>query len=139
MALVIAGQRRWRDVVAAAPDLHLRLAVLCDRLRLVQALQRTVVALVQAPAVLDGQPHAVHLVERDPQRADRALQHRGVRVIERDAGGRELAPGLARLFASLVGEIDVVPAGEQVGDVPLALAVTDENEFSGHAWLRGSG
>ncbi len=54
MAFIIRGQRRRRDVVAAAPDLHLRIAVLFGRLDLVEALQRAVVALVQAPAFFHG-------------------------------------------------------------------------------------
>src|SRR5262249_27678950 len=54
----IAGlqRRRW-NVVAAAPDLHLRLAVLLDGLRLVESLERAVVALVQPPGGLDRNPH----------------------------------------------------------------------------------
>ena len=44
-------QRRRRDVVAAPPDLDLRLAVLRGGLRLVQSLQRAVVPLVQPPAL----------------------------------------------------------------------------------------
>ena len=50
MARIVERERRRRNVVAAAPDLHLRLAVLLDRLRLVESLQRAVVALVEPPA-----------------------------------------------------------------------------------------
>ena len=52
MARVVRAQRRRRHVVAAPPDLHLRGAVLRDGLRLVEALQRAVVALVEAPVAL---------------------------------------------------------------------------------------
>ncbi len=79
--------------------------------------------------MLDGQPHAVHLVERDPQRADRALEHRREGVVESDARRLQFTSGLARFLATLVGKIDVVPPGEQVGDVPLALAMTDEDRI----------
>jgi hypothetical protein len=41
-------QRRWRRVVAAAPDQHLLVAVLFGHVGLVQALQAAVVAFVQA-------------------------------------------------------------------------------------------
>src|SRR6478609_11251155 len=132
MPLIAFGQRWWRYVVAATPDLHLRLAMLLDGLRLVQALQRAVVALVQPPALLHRQPHAVHLVEGNPQGADGALQQRGVGVVEADAGGPEFAARLARLFTALIRKIDVVPAREQVGDVPLALAMAQQDEFAGH-------
>ena len=107
--------------------------MLRDRLRLVETLQRAVVTLVQAPAALDGQPHQVHLVEDDPERADRALQHRDERDVERDALGLEQPTGFARLFAPLRGEVDVDPAGEQVLEVPDALAVAQQDESTnGH-------
>src|SRR6478609_10706586 len=134
MPLIAFGQRWWRYVVAATPDLHLRLAMLLDGLRLVQALQRAVVALVQPPALLHRQPHAVHLVEGDPQGADGALQQRGVGVIETDARGLQFTAGLAGFLPALVGKVDIVPPGEQVGDVPQALAMAQQDEFAGHRW-----
>ncbi len=42
----------------------------------------------------------------------------------------KLAAGLARLGDALVGQIDIAPAGEQVLQVPVALAVTHEHEKS---------
>ncbi len=49
VARIVLLQRRRRDVVAPPPDLHLLLAELRGRFRLVQALQRAVVPLVQPP------------------------------------------------------------------------------------------
>src|SRR6185436_9940875 len=69
-------ERGGRRVIAAPPDQHLLLAEFRRHLRLVEALQGAVVALVQAPALVLRQPHLVEPFERDPQRADRALQHR---------------------------------------------------------------
>ena len=64
MPLVRQRQRRRRRVVAAPPDLHLRLAELRRHLRLVQPLQRTVVALVELP----GLHHRfIHISSRDAQ------------------------------------------------------------------------
>jgi hypothetical protein len=54
MSLIVERQRRRRDVVASPPDLDLIGAVLCHGLRLVESLQRTVVAFVEPPAALDG-------------------------------------------------------------------------------------
>ena len=139
MARIVECQRRRRNVVAAAPDLHLRLAVLLDGLRLVESLQRAVVAFVEAPAALDRQPHEVHLVEHAPQRADRALEHRGEGDVGHQAGLLDLDARGARFDAALVGKIDVMPSGEEILDVPGALAVTNEDEFSGHADLRFRG
>jgi hypothetical protein len=50
--------------------------VLLDGLRLIQPLQGTIVAFIETPAALDRSPHAVGRVQNQPQRADRALQHR---------------------------------------------------------------
>ena len=36
------------------------------------------------------------------------------------------------LCAALLGEFDVMPAGEEVGDVPLGLAVSEDDERAGH-------
>ena len=42
-------------------------------------------------------------------------------------------PGLHRLLPALIAEVDVVPAGEQIFDVPDALSVTNQDQFSGHS------
>src|SRR5712671_5072798 len=124
---------RW-NVIAAAPDLDLGLAVLLDCLRLVESLQSAVVTLVEAPGGLDGNPHPVHLVENQPERADGALEDRRKRDIDRELFLQQLAAGLCSLPAALVRQVNVVPAGEQVLHVPDALAVTNQNQFPGHTW-----
>src|SRR6478736_6283754 len=78
----LMSARRRRDVVAAAPDEHLLLAELGRRLGLVEALQRAVVPLVQAPVLLDRQPQPVHLFQREVERADGALQQGGEAEVE---------------------------------------------------------
>ncbi|MNT13705.1 hypothetical protein D3C72_1486850 [compost metagenome] len=104
-------------------------AILGGRLALVQALQGAIVALVQAPVVLDRQIHHVHLVERQPQGADGALQDGSVGHVERKTFLLEdLAGGLGFVDA-LFRQIDVGPAGEAVIEVPGGLAVTHENDF----------
>ncbi len=132
MPRVIELEYRRRDIVATPPDFHLCLAVLLDRLRLVESLQGAVVPLVEPPRALDGNPHAIHLVEQDPQRADRPLQHRGKGDVDRELFLQQLAPRLGRLFTALIGQVDVVPAREQVFHVPDALSVAHENQFSRH-------
>ena len=72
---------RWH-VVAASPDLHLLLAELRCCLGLVQSLQRPVVALIETPAVVHGDPHQVESVEHGPQRSDGALQDGSVGDVE---------------------------------------------------------
>ena len=100
-ARVAGFERRRRRVVAAAPDQHLRVAVLLGRLGLVQALQSAVMALVQAPAMHHRQPGAVHFVQAMPQRAGGALEYAGVGQVEfvvlrRAAAGRRSWPARRR-------------------------------------------
>src|SRR5438105_4501049 len=114
--------RRRRDVITAAPDFRLRLAVLGRGLGLVQPLQRAIVTFVQPPALLLGNPHRIEYGQRDPQRADRTLQHRRVRDVEDVSAFAEKTASLFRLGDAALGEIDVGPAGEPVFFVPGTLA-----------------
>ncbi len=125
-------QRGRRDVVAATPDLDLVRAVLGRRLRLVEPGQRAIVTLVQAPRALDRDPHQVQLVEDDPQGAYGPFQHGRVGDVEREVQPSEQLPGRSGLAYALLGQIDVVPPGEQVLQVPLTLSVAAQHQFSGH-------
>src|SRR5215469_12360833 len=133
VARVVGTERRWRHIVTAPPDLDLRFPVLRHGLRLVESLQRAIVPLVEPPGALDRDPHAVQLVEHDPQRADGALQHRGEGNVGAEVLLDELLAGLDRFESALRRQIDIRPAGEQILDVPDALAVADQNQLSGHS------
>src|SRR5690606_13084364 len=124
--LVVERERRRRDVVAAPPELDLLGTVLLHGLSLIEALQRAVVTLVQAPAPLDRQPHEVHLVQHDPRGADSALEDRGEDEVELEPLLLEKPPGFARLITARVGQVDVDPAGKKVLQVPDALSVTEQ-------------
>src|SRR6185503_433072 len=127
MAWIGSLERRRRDVVAAPPDLDLRVAVLRRRLGLVQALQGAVVTLIETPASLDGNPQKVELVERNPAGAKGALQDRRVGNVEDVALGlQQLARG-GRFLAAFVTQVDVGPPGEPVLFVPGAFAVPQED------------
>src|SRR5690606_8206856 len=121
-------QRRRRHVVAAAPERDLPFAVLMHGFGLVQALQRSVHALVPAPGVLDGAVHLLELFERDPERRDRALEHLGARQIEAEALGAQELAGAACFDFAIRAERHVHPAGEAIFLVPLALAVAEQDE-----------
>src|SRR5262245_39635879 len=96
MPFVVGGQRRRRDVVAAAADLALIVPALLGGFRLVQALQRAVMALVQAPVLLDRNPHLIERVERVPEGADRSFQYGR-------EGGIEYVPALPEQPACFLG------------------------------------
>jgi hypothetical protein len=87
------------------------------------------VALVQAPFVAGRDPHQIHFVLHVPQRADRALEHRGVGQVEREAGFTQQFAALAGLGDACVGQVDVDPAGEAVLQIPRRFAVADEDEL----------
>lgn len=74
---------RWgRSVKGAPPDLDLGLSVFSCCFSLVQPSQATVVALIEAPGPVDGQPHLVDAVQDKPQGADGPLEDRGVANIK---------------------------------------------------------
>src|SRR5262245_37220296 len=131
MPRVVGSERRRRDVVAAPPDLYLRLAVLCRGFRLVQPLERAVMTLVQAPVLLDGNPKAIEPVECDVERSNGTLQQRCVGDVEVVLTFAQQSAGLGGFFAALVGQVDIGPAGEPVFLVPGALAVTEQDDL-GH-------
>lgn len=68
-----------RDVVGASPDQNLVLAVLVNSLLLVEALKRAVVALVELPRLVHGNPHKVGLLKNMPQGSNGALEQGGMR------------------------------------------------------------
>src|SRR4029079_10114216 len=115
--------------VAAPPRLDELLTVPRDRLGLVQALQRAVHELVYAPATRHRNPHPIELLEHDPERLDRALEHRRVRQIEREPLVLEQAPGGLRLFHPELAQRHVHPPREAIIEIPLALPVAQKNEL----------
>jgi hypothetical protein len=121
-----------RDVVAAPPDLHLLGAVGLGRLLLVLALEVAVVALVEPPGAANRQPEAVQLVEGELGGADGPHLERGVHHVGLESGLADGDPGGPGLGLALLGEVGVVPAGEEVEVVPLALAVADQHQVVGH-------
>ena len=93
-------------------------------LRLVQSLQRAVVPLVQPPVLGHGDPELIHLVERDVQRLDGALQYGCECQIEHEARLLHQPARFPRFGAPLLGKIDVLPAGESVFLIPGGLTVS---------------
>ena len=126
---VVGVQGRRRGVIATTPHQHLLVAVLLGGLGLVQALQATVVALVEAPALDHRQPDAVHLVEAVVQGVDGTLEHRGVGDVELVALGLEQLTCRHGLRHAGGRQIDVNPAGEAVFEVPGGFAVANQDEF----------
>ena len=138
-ALVAVLEGLGGHVEGATPNLDLLVTVLGGGLGLVHALEGAVVTLVELPALDDGQPLAVHGEQHVVQRVDGALEVAGVADVEVVAGLLEGLAAVESLLDASLGEVDIGPTGEQVGLVPLALAVTDDNEVHqvvfGHRWV----
>jgi len=116
------------DVVRAAPDEDLVLAVLVDGLLLVEALEGAVVTLVELPRLVGGDPHEVGLLEDVPQSADGALQERGVGNAGLETLGLDELTSLNDLLVALGTERDIDPSGELVLQIPRRLSVTDKDK-----------
>ena len=89
-------------------------------------------AFVEAPGLVDGDPHEVEFVEGDPEGADGALQDGGEGDVEGVAAFLEELARLPGLDAALIGEVDVGPTGEPVFFVPDAFTVPQQDELRGH-------
>src|SRR5207247_1481160 len=75
-----------------------------------------------------------HLLQDEVEGTLRTLERRGVADVEADALRLELAAGVARFLHAVLGEVDVLPAGEQVGQVPFALAVAHQHKQAVSHW-----
>jgi hypothetical protein len=112
--------------------MDLLLAPFLARVVLVEARQVAVVALVQRLVALDRHGFLPELVEHQVEGALGALQYRCEGDAECEAFRLQPLAGGPRLADSLLRQVDVAPAGEEVQFVPFALAVTDEYEQSVH-------
>jgi hypothetical protein len=105
-----------------------RLSPFLSRIVLVEAGQIAIVAFVQRLVAQGLQSGLPHLAEQDVERALRALQCRGEGDVEGKPLRLELAAGLMGFLHALLGEVDIAPAGEQVFQIPFALAMPHEYE-----------
>lgn len=122
--LVVRGDRRRRHVERASVGLELFGTVFLHRLRLVSALQVTVVTFVESPRALDGQPRLAGFVEGNVGGLDGTCQQRGVDDVELEVGLLDQFPGSLGFLLALFSQRDVDPTSELVGGVPFRLTVT---------------
>src|SRR5215831_497191 len=91
---------------------------------------------VQPPVLRDRNPEQVELVEREPERADCALEERRKRDVEHVAAVLQQPPGRLGFFAAAFRQVDVGPPGESIFLVPRAFAVAEQNQFDHRASAR---
>src|SRR5688500_18267959 len=103
--------------------MHLLRAEALARLFFVDPDQLAIVALVERRGLDGGKSALAELVEDDVERVVGALQGRGEGAVEALTGLLQHGACAVRLGHTFLGEADVLPAGEAVGPVPLALAM----------------
>ena len=118
-----------RHVVGAAPDQHLVLAPFLAGVILVEAGEIAVVAFVERE-IFRRSASPVWPISSSIRSSVccGARQVRGEGDVERQPLRLQLAAGLLGLGDALLGEVRILPAGEQVLQIPFALAVTHEHE-----------
>ena len=72
---VIVGERRRRHIIGTPPEHELLVPELLPGLRLVLALERAVVALIEAPGPGDWKPEQARCLQRQVSGLDGAGQH----------------------------------------------------------------
>jgi len=77
--------------------------------------------------VLHRDPHAVHFLQREPERLDGAAQDRGESQVEIVPFGLQEPATGPRLADAFFRQVDVGPAGKAVFAIPVGLAVTEQN------------
>jgi len=84
--------------------------------------------LVELPALDLGQPQPPAFFQREMQSLYCPRLERGEGESRQHALFGEQSPGGARFLRALFGHVDIPPAGEAVLEVPLRLAVAEQDE-----------
>ena len=108
--------------------MHLLLAPFLAGVVLVQARQVAVIALVEREIFPGREAGLADLGKDQIERVLGARQHRGEGDVERETLRLQFAAGVFRLGNALFGEIGVLPAGEEILQIPFALAMPHEHK-----------
>jgi len=119
---------RW-DVVAAAPNLDLVISVLGSCVCLVQALQAAIVTLVESPRVHNWHSEVLGLHADRPRGLDCPAQDGGEDDVKLEALLLDDLASVDGLLLAILAQVDIMPAGEDVGNVPQALAMADKDDL----------
>ena len=113
-AWVLGFQCGRGGVVAAAPYQNLLIAKFFGGLGFVQTLQRAVMAFIEAPIVVNGQPLAVHGIQGVPQGVNGPLENAGVGQVKLIALSFKKAASRLGLFNARGCQVNVGPTREAV-------------------------
>ena len=93
------------------------------RCRFIQALQSTIVSLVQSPRFLDRDPHPIELIENNPKCPNSSFQNGRESAIEAITVRFQESTGFRSFLPAAPGEINVRPPGEPIFLIPDTLAM----------------
>ena len=129
VSLVVEVELGRRDVVTAAPLQNLLITMLLRSFELVETLESTIGALIEAPRLVMRDPKRFHFFRHHVVGLDSSREHRCVSKVEFET---ILLQQLACLFCfldTLGCEVDVVPSSESVFKVPGGLTMTHKDNF----------
>ena len=89
-------------------------------------------AFIEPPRTTNRNPEPVHAVEGKVCGADRPDLHRGMDHGGPYTGSCHGGPGGTGLGLALIGEVGVVPASEEIFEVPGALTMAQQDEGGSH-------
>ncbi len=123
---------RRRHIVGPPPNLHLVLAPSPARIILVEAGQIAVIAFVQGLIGGRCKPGLSEFLEHQVQRRMGAQQSRGEGAVKMETERLQFAARRFRLLNALRREVGILPAGEEIFQIPIALAMPNEDEETFH-------
>ena len=120
----------WRrHVKTATPQFELFHAEFVGSLLLVLARQIPIMAFIKPPRAMHREPRAPGRVECDFSSPNCAGEDRRVENPKVQIGFSEQPTTGSRFSLTLRGEINVVPASKEVGNVPLRLTMANKDEL----------
>src|SRR5262245_4697511 len=118
----------WCHVIGSPPNVHLLLAPFFSRVVLVQPHEIPIVALIECFILEYGNRSLAQLRQHQIECPLRPLKRRRESDVELDPLRLQFAAGFERFRDSFFGQINVAPSGEQIFQIPLALAMAHEYE-----------
>src|SRR5262249_24645429 len=123
---------RRRHVIGAAPGMDLLLAEASRRVLLVEAGELAIIALVEGAVADRLESRLTDFLEDQRQRVLGADETAGIGLVEDEAALLEPSSGRAGLALPKLRQRRILPAGEEVLQVPFALAVPHQHRDPFH-------
>ena len=122
------------QIVTSSPLQNLRIAKLLGCMLLIQALQLTVVPLIESPVLLTRNPIQIHFVYDAIIWHNRSFKHRCVPLIECEASLFQSPPCRPRLLYSLITYTRISPTLKSICLIPHWQAVSHKHNPMNLHW-----